>query len=94
MPVIGDGVAATVVLVANVGLVPYRKLGTVDVVPTVRLPFRVAEVDVASVAAFVVTVTAVFQLARLAMVKDPPNAARSATSSLAACSFRSARMFT
>jgi hypothetical protein len=83
-----------VVLVASVGLVPYWKLGRVDVVPTVRLPFNVAEVDVASVAAFVVTVTAVFQLARLAIVKDPPNAARSATSSLAAWSFRSARMFT
>ena len=62
MPVTGDGVAAIVMLVTNVGLVPYRKLGTVDVVPTASVPFSVAEVEVGSVAAFVVTVTAVFQL--------------------------------
>jgi hypothetical protein len=83
VPVTGDGVAAMVVLVARVGLVPYSNLGNVEVVPTVRLPLKVAEVEVASVAAFVVTVTAVFQLERFAIVKDPPNAARSATSSFA-----------
>ena len=93
VPVTGDGVAATVVLVASVGLVPYWKFGTVEVVPTVRLPFKVAEVDVTSVAAFVVTVTAVFQLARLAIENDPPSAASIAASSFASWSFRSAMMF-
>ena len=82
--------AAIVVLVANVGLVPYWKLDNVDVVPTVSVPCNVADADVVCVAAFVVTVTAVFQLARFASVKDPPRAASRARSSLAACSFRSA----
>lgn len=90
VPVSGEGVAAIVVLVANVGLVPYWKLGNVDVDPTVRVPFNVADVDVVCVAAFVVTVTAVFQLARLASVKDPPRAASRARSSFASYSFRSA----
>ena len=78
----GDGVAAVVTLVVRVGLVPYWKPGTVDVDPTVGLPFSVADVAV-SVAAFVVTLTAVFQLERLSTVKLPPSAASRATSSLA-----------
>jgi hypothetical protein len=81
--VTGEGVAAVVMLVARVGLVPCWKLGTVDVDPTVRVPFKVADVAVSCVAAFVVTLTAVFQLERFDAVKLPPSAASRATSSLA-----------
>jgi hypothetical protein len=65
-------------------------LGSVDVDPTVRVPFNVVDVEVVCVAAFVVTVTAVFQLAMFASVKAPPSAASRARSSFAACSLRSA----
>ena len=92
--VTGDGVAAVVSLKARVGLVPYRKSGTVEVRPTVRLPFNLADVAVSSVTAFVVTVTAVFQLERLAAVKLPSIAASKAISSLANWVFMLARMST
>jgi hypothetical protein len=82
--VTGEGVAEVEVLVANVELVPYWNPGTVDVVPTVRLPFIVAVVDVTWVAAIVVTVTAVFQVEMFAALNVPPSAASSAASSLAA----------
>jgi len=77
----------------GVGSVPYRKFGNVDVYPTLSAPFKVADVGVVCVAAFVVTLTAVFQVEILADVKLPPSAARRAASSFAAWSFRSAITF-
>ena len=92
--VTADGVAAVVVLVARVGLVPYWKLAIVDVDPTVKLPFKVADVAVSCVAALVVTLTAVLQFDMFDAVKLPPRAASRAMSSLASWLFKSARMST
>ena len=92
VPVTGLGEAATEVYVARVGLVLQSKPVTVDVDPTVRVPLNVAELSATEVAGSLVADTAASQLLTLPRVKVPPNAAKSATSSLAFMSLRSAMM--
>ena len=77
-------IVVVVTPVARVESVLYSNWYLVEVVPTVRLPLRVAVVLPTDEAAFVVADTTESAVEMFEVLNDPPSAAITATSSLAA----------